>query len=108
MYNIVSDMTGVPITKLDSKETKKLLELENILSSKVIGQDEAVSKVVKAIKRNRLGIKDKTKPIASFIFLGASGVGKCICNDTNITIRNKVTGLEEVTDINNFIKKIKR
>lgn len=76
VYNIVSDMTGVPITKLDSKETKKLLELENILSSKVIGQDEAIKTISKSIRRNRVGIKDANKPIGSFIFIGSTGVGK--------------------------------
>jgi ATP-dependent Clp protease ATP-binding subunit ClpC len=69
-------MTGVPITKLDTKETKKLLELENILSSKVIGQDEAVKTISKAIRRNRVGIKEANKPIGSFIFIGSTGVGK--------------------------------
>jgi ATP-dependent Clp protease ATP-binding subunit ClpC len=76
VYNIVSDMTGVPITKLDTKETKKLLELENILSSKVIGQDEAIKTISKSIRRNRVGIKDANKPIGSFIFIGSTGVGK--------------------------------
>jgi ATP-dependent Clp protease ATP-binding subunit ClpC len=76
VYDIISDMTGVPITKLDAKETKKLLELENILSSKVIGQDEAVKTISKSIRRNRVGIKDANKPIGSFIFIGSTGVGK--------------------------------
>ena len=76
VYDIISDMTGVPITKLDTKETKKLLELENILSSKVIGQDEAVKTISKAIRRNRVGIKEVNKPIGSFIFIGSTGVGK--------------------------------
>ena len=76
VYDIISDMTGVPITKLDTKETKKLLELENILSSKVIGQDEAVKTISKAIRRNRVGIKEANKPIGSFIFIGSTGVGK--------------------------------
>lgn len=76
VYNIVSNITGVPITKLDSKETDKLLNLENILSSKVVGQDEAISTIAKCIRRNRVGIKDTNKPIGSFIFLGSTGVGK--------------------------------
>lgn len=76
VYTIVSDMTGVPITKLDTKETEKLLNLENILSSKVIGQSEAISTISRAIRRNRVGIKDSNKPIGSFIFLGSTGVGK--------------------------------
>jgi ATP-dependent Clp protease ATP-binding subunit ClpC len=76
VYDIVSDMTGVPITKLDTKETKKLLQLEETLTSKVIGQDEAVKTISKAIRRNRVGIKEANKPIGSFIFIGSTGVGK--------------------------------
>lgn len=76
VYTIVSEMTGVPITKLDSKETEKLLKMETLLSDKVIGQEEAVSTISKAIRRNRVGIKDANKPIGSFIFLGSTGVGK--------------------------------
>ena len=76
VYDIVSDMTGVPITKLDSKETQKLLKLESILSAKVIGQNEAISSISKSIRRNRVGIKEVNKPIGSFIFIGSTGVGK--------------------------------
>jgi ATP-dependent Clp protease ATP-binding subunit ClpC len=76
VYNIVTDMTGVPITKLDTKETKKLLQLEDILSAKVIGQDEAIKTISKSIRRNRVGIKETNKPIGSFIFIGSTGVGK--------------------------------
>jgi len=76
VYEIISQITGVPITKLDSKESQKLLKMEEILSSKVIGQDEAISSISKAIRRNRVGIKDANKPIGSFIFLGSTGVGK--------------------------------
>ncbi len=76
VYEIVSEMTGVPITKLDTKETEKLLRLENILSEKVIGQDEAITSISKSIRRNRVGIKDANKPIGSFIFIGSTGVGK--------------------------------
>lgn len=76
VYEIISDMTGVPITKLDNKETQKLLKMEELLSSKVIGQDDAIKVISKAIRRNRVGIKDANKPIGSFIFLGSTGVGK--------------------------------
>jgi ATP-dependent Clp protease ATP-binding subunit ClpC len=69
-------MTKIPVTKINSDETKTLSEMENILSDKVIGQSEAVSKIVKSIRRNRVGIKDPNKPIGSFIFLGSTGVGK--------------------------------
>jgi ATP-dependent Clp protease ATP-binding subunit ClpC len=76
VYEIVTQITGVPITKLDQKETEKLLKLEEILMSKVIGQEEAISIISKSIRRNRVGIKDTGRPIGSFIFLGSTGVGK--------------------------------
>ena len=76
VYDIITNMTGVPITKLDTKETEKLLKMEDILSAKVIGQEEAITSISKAIRRNRVGIKDGNKPIGSFIFLGSTGVGK--------------------------------
>jgi ATP-dependent Clp protease ATP-binding subunit ClpC len=72
----ISMMTGIPLNKISSKENKRLLKMEEELTVKIIGQAEAVTKVSKAIKRNRLGIKDKNKPIGSFIFLGPTGVGK--------------------------------
>jgi len=73
---VVSMMTGIPLSKISTQESKKLLELDTDLTGKVIGQDDAVNKVVKAIKRSRIGIKDRKKPIGSFIFLGPTGVGK--------------------------------
>ena len=76
VYEVVSNMTKIPISKLNTDESKSLSNLEEILSSKVVGQKEAVSKIAKSIRRNRLGIKDPNKPIGSFIFLGSTGVGK--------------------------------
>lgn len=76
VYDVVSNMTKIPITKLTLDETKSLSKLSETLSSKVIGQSEAVTKIAKSIRRNRLGIKDPNKPIGSFIFLGSTGVGK--------------------------------
>ena len=76
VYDVVSNMTKIPVSKMDSDESVKLTSLDSNLSSKVIGQSEAVSKISKAIRRNRLGIKDPNKPIGSFIFLGSTGVGK--------------------------------
>jgi ATP-dependent Clp protease ATP-binding subunit ClpC len=73
---VVSMMTGIPLTKISTQESKKLMNLDKELMNRVIGQDAAVSKVVKAIKRSRIGIKDKNKPVASFIFLGKTGGGK--------------------------------
>jgi ATP-dependent Clp protease ATP-binding subunit ClpC len=104
---VVSMMTGIPLTKISTQESKKLMALDAELTGKVIGQDDAVTKVVKAIKRNRIGIKDKNKPVGSFIFLGPTGVGKCICKDSLITIRNKENGLIETVSIESFKNKIK-
>jgi ATP-dependent Clp protease ATP-binding subunit ClpC len=73
---VVSNMTGIPLSKVSGQETVKLAKMENTLKGQVIGQDEAVVKVSKSIKRNRLGIRRRTKPIGSFIFLGPTGVGK--------------------------------
>jgi ATP-dependent Clp protease ATP-binding subunit ClpC len=73
---VISMMTGVPVNRIAQTEGNKLSVLPELISGKVIGQDEAVSKVVKAIQRNRAGLKDPNKPIGSFIFLGQTGVGK--------------------------------
>ena len=73
---VVSMITGIPINKIAKAELNQLSKLDKNISGKVIGQEEAVSKVVKAIQRNRAGIKDPNKPIGSFIFLGQTGVGK--------------------------------
>ncbi|OAB78991.1 ATP-dependent Clp protease ATP-binding subunit [Cochleicola gelatinilyticus] len=73
---VVSMMTGVPVNRIAQTESNKLAELPQLIKGKVIGQDEAVSKVVKAMQRNRAGLKDPNKPIGSFIFLGQTGVGK--------------------------------
>lgn len=73
---VVSMMSGVPITRMEQSEMKKLSSLEQIITEKVIGQEEAISKIVKAIKRNRTGLKDPNRPIGSFIFIGQTGVGK--------------------------------
>ncbi len=73
---VVSMMTGIPVNRVAEAESNRLSELPNLIKNKVIGQDEAVTKVVKAIQRNRVGLKDPDKPIGSFIFLGQTGVGK--------------------------------
>ncbi|MCB4808305.1 ATP-dependent Clp protease ATP-binding subunit [Tamlana sp. 62-3] len=74
--DVISMMTGVPVNRIAQTEINKLAELPNLIKGKVIGQDDAVAKVVKAIQRNRAGLKDPNKPIGSFIFLGQTGVGK--------------------------------
>src|SRR5690625_1941733 len=73
---VISMMTGVPVNRIAQAESSKLAALPEQIKDKVIGQDEAVNKVVKAIQRNRAGLKDPNKPIGSFIFLGQTGVGK--------------------------------
>ena len=73
---VVSMMTGIPVHRVAEAESQRLQDLPNLIKGKVIGQDEAVAKVVKAIQRNRVGLKDPNKPIGSFIFLGQTGVGK--------------------------------
>lgn len=74
--SVVASWTGIPVSKLAQTETTKLLDLENILHSRVIGQEEAVKAVSKAVRRARAGLKDPKRPIGSFIFLGPTGVGK--------------------------------
>ena len=74
--NIVSEWTGVPVEKLKQKECQKLLNLEDELHKRIVGQNEAVSSISKAIRRGRVGLKDPNRPIGSFIFLGPTGVGK--------------------------------
>jgi len=76
VYEVVSNMTKIPISNINLDERNNLINLTDNLSSKVIGQEEAVLKITKAIRRNRMGIKDPNKPIGSFIFLGSTGVGK--------------------------------
>lgn len=73
---VVSDWTKIPVSRLREEESKRLLHLEDILHKRVIGQNEAVEAVAKAIKRGRVGLKDPKRPIGSFLFLGPTGVGK--------------------------------
>ncbi|PIX86133.1 MAG: ATP-dependent Clp protease ATP-binding subunit ClpC [Nitrospirae bacterium CG_4_10_14_3_um_filter_53_41] len=73
---IVSKMTGVPLYKLEEKESEKLIRMEETLHLRVVGQDEAIAAVSRAIRRSRAGLKNRKKPIGSFIFLGPTGVGK--------------------------------
>ncbi len=93
---IVSSWTGVPVVKLTQTESEKLINLESILHNRVIGQDEAVSAVSKAIRRARAGLKDPKRPIGSFIFVGPTGVGKtelskalaeAVFGDENLLVR---------------------
>jgi ATP-dependent Clp protease ATP-binding subunit ClpC len=73
---VVAMMTGVPVQRVAQAEGKRLREMPELLKSKIIGQDQAIDKIVKAIQRNRIGLKDPNKPIGTFMFLGPTGVGK--------------------------------
>ena len=73
---VVSKMTGIPLFRLEEEESDKLLRMEEFLHKRIIGQDEAISAVCRAIRRSRAGLKEAKKPIGSFIFLGSTGVGK--------------------------------
>jgi len=74
--DVVSMMTGIPVNRISQNENNKLANLGELIREKIIGQDQAVDKVVKSIQRNRIGLKDPNKPIGTFIFLGQTGVGK--------------------------------
>ena len=76
MMHIISKVTGVPLQRMEQAETEKLLKMEEELKNKVIGQDEAVTAISKALRRSRADLKDPRRPIGSFIFLGPTGVGK--------------------------------
>ena len=93
---VISKATGVPVTKITEKENDRLKNLEVELHKRVVGQDEAVAAVAKAIRRSRVGLKDPKRPIGSFLFLGPTGVGKtelskalaeCLFGDENAMIR---------------------
>lgn len=73
---IVSEWTGIPVVQLTKEESERLLNMENVLHERVIGQSEAVTAIAKAIRRGRVGLKDSKRPVGSFIFLGPTGVGK--------------------------------
>ena len=78
MLKIVSDWTGIPLSRMEQKESKKLLNLENELRSEVIGQEKATEVIAKALRRSRADLKDPKRPIGSFMFLGPTGVGKTL------------------------------
>lgn len=109
---IVADWTGIPVRKITEGESEKLQHLEEILHKRVIGQDEAVSAVAKAIKRARAGLKDPKRPIGSFIFLGPTGVGKtelakalaeAMFGDENLLIRVDMSEYMEKHNVSKLI-----
>ena len=89
---IVEMWTGIPVTNLEKNEQKRLLNLEKILHKRMIGQDEAVSAVAKAVRRGRVGLKNPNRPIGSFLFLGPTGVGK---TELSKTLAQAVFGTED-------------
>jgi ATP-dependent Clp protease ATP-binding subunit ClpC len=101
---VVSMMSGIPLQKVSQDENEKLASIETHLKNKVIGQDHAIEKISRCIRRNRMGLKDPNKPIGSFIFLGSTGTGKCITGDSIIKIKNKNTGEIENISIKEFMK----
>jgi len=94
---------GIPTEKFSEDEGDKLLKMGEELKLSIIGQDEAVKKVTKCVQRNRSGLRDPNRPMGVFLFLGPTGVGKCIDKTSLVTIRNKITGEIEKTDISGFI-----
>lgn len=109
---VLSTWTKIPLEKLTSTETDKLLNLENILHKRVIGQDEAVVAIAKAIRRSRAGLRDSKRPIGSFIFLGPTGVGKtelskalaeAVFDDENSIIRIDMTEYMEKHSVSKLI-----
>ncbi len=75
---IISKWTGIPLSRLEEKESEKLMKIEEDLHKRVVGQDEAIGAIARAIRRSRAGLKDRRKPIGSFVFLGPTGVGKTL------------------------------
>lgn len=89
---VVAMWTGIPVTRLEKNEQKRLLDLEKVLHKRMIGQEEAVSAVAKAVRRGRVGIKNPNRPIGSFLFLGPTGVGK---TELSKTLAEAVFGTED-------------
>ena len=75
---IVSKWTGIPLVRLEEKETERLLKMEEAIHKRIIGQEQAITAIARAVRRSRAGIKDPRRPIGSFIFLGPTGVGKTL------------------------------
>ncbi len=90
--DIVSMWTGIPVTKMGANEQKRLLKLESILHKRVVGQEEAVDAVARAVRRGRVGLKNPNRPIGSFLFLGPTGVGK---TELSKALAEAVFGTEE-------------
>ena len=102
---VVSMWTRIPVSKLTKDETKRLIKLEEVLHKRVVGQDEAVKAVAKAVRRGRVGLKDPNRPIGSFLFLGPTGVGK---TELSKALAESVFGSEEAiirVDMSEYMEK---
>ncbi|MEM9737928.1 MAG: AAA family ATPase [Bacteroidota bacterium] len=112
IIDIVASLTGIPVSKLAQEQKKKLLDLEEELSKYVVGQDEAISAIVNAVRRSRTGIQNPNRPIGSFIFLGSTGVGKtalsqalaqALFNDGKALVRIDLSEYQERHSISRLI-----
>ena len=96
--NVVSEITKIPVSKLSSSEKAKIAHIDDTLKKSIIGQDEAIDSVCRVIKRNKVGLGDKTKTMANILMVGPTGSGKCVSKNTKIKIRNKKTlEIQELT-----------
>ena len=103
----ISQTTGIPVARMTDDENHIIVQMEKELKTMIIGQDSAVEGLCRVIKRSRTGVSSSKKPIGSFMFIGPTGVGKCVTGDTMITIRNKKTGEIENISIKDFKNKLK-
>ena len=103
--SVVSSWTKIPVSKIAEAESERLMKLEETLHKRVIGQDEAVSSIARAIRRGRVGLKDPDRPIGSFLFLGPTGVGK---TELSKALADAMFGSEEAlirVDMSEFMEK---
>lgn len=103
--DVVSSWTKIPVSKIAEAESERLMKLEETLHKRVIGQDEAVSSIARAIRRGRVGLKDPDRPIGSFLFLGPTGVGK---TELSKALADAMFGSEEAlirVDMSEFMEK---
>jgi ATP-dependent Clp protease ATP-binding subunit ClpC len=103
----IAMQTGIPVNKLGADDMKMIKNMANKLKENIIGQDTAVEALAQVIKRSRTGVASHKKPVGSFMFLGPTGVGKCVTGDTIITIKNKKTGITEDISIKDFKNRLK-
>lgn len=107
IMSTISEITNVPIDKLQTNDKENIANIDNILKEHIIGQDEAIDKVCRIIKRNKVGLGNKAKTRGNLLLIGKSGTGKCVCGETIIRIRNKQTlEIQELT-ISEFYNLIK-